>query len=84
MFARFHVAGAEGIEPSARGFGAETGKFHPVSDSDILAHTVPNRMSFKSRVYAVSEPFKTASRASANVNEMITSDTFFEKTPRKC
>ncbi len=84
MFARFHVAGAEGIEPSARGFGAILNKNQSISDGSILCRFAPSDTAANPHKPGVSEPLAASKRAAVCFNKMIPKNTFFEKMPPKC
>jgi len=84
VFARFHVAGAEGIEPSARGFGAILNKNQSISDSSILCRSVSSDTAVNPHKSGVSEPPATSMHAVVRFNKMIPKNTFFEIMPPKC
>ena len=78
------LAGAEGIEPSARGFGAILNKNQSISDSSILCRSVSSDTAANPHKPRVSEPLAASKRAAVRFNKMIPKKTFFEKMPLKC
>ena len=78
------LAGAEGIEPSARGFGAILNKNQSISDSSILCRFAPSDTAADPHKSGVSELSAASKHAAVRFNKMIPKNTFFEKMPPKC